>query len=79
MRIKFQPGVIVRDIRPNSVAELKGLSSGVVVVSVMGSPVKNVEELVAALNKADLSKGVRLRVMMDGMPGGYVLLRLPER
>jgi serine protease Do len=75
--VKFVPGVFVKAVRPDSAAEAATINSGHVITDVMGVKVESVEELVAELNKADLTVGVRMSVL-DGEMERFVLLELPE-
>jgi serine protease Do len=56
------PGVLVQGVRPRSAAAAANLSAGSVITDVQGQPVRTVEELIAALGKHDLTKGVRISV-----------------
>ncbi len=60
---KFHPGVLIRSVRPASEAATKRLSEGDLIVEVMSTPVKTVGQLVEALKAANLTQGVRLRVI----------------
>ncbi|MCX5662279.1 MAG: trypsin-like peptidase domain-containing protein [Planctomycetota bacterium] len=78
LKMKFQPGVIVRSVRPDSVAASVGIGSRQVIVEVMGTKVKNIEELTAALAAGDLEKGVRVRVIDPNIGPRLVVLRMPS-
>ena len=75
--IDFEPGVILRRVRGDSVAASVGLTAKDIITDVMGVSVKSVTELVEQLETHDLAKGVRISVLQDGMPR-YVLLEVPD-
>jgi serine protease Do len=77
LKLQFTPGVIVRRVRPDSEAASKGIAPGTVITKVMGADVKTPEDLGREIAKHDLSKGVRLSVVENGIPR-FVLLELPK-
>ncbi len=76
-KLPTKEGVIVRAIRRQSVAETVGLYPEQVITHVMSKPVSDPESLVRELESYDLRKGVRISVLVDGLPQ-YMLLTLPE-
>ncbi len=70
-------GVLIRDVRPGSVAAAEGLRRGAVITHVMGDAVTSVQDLIDAIATQDITKGVRLRILYDGNVR-YVLLALSE-
>lgn len=67
MGIGFEPGVLVRDVRPGSVAFTEGIvpmpDSPVLLVKVMTTPVETVEELSNALANYEPTDPIRVRMM----------------
>jgi serine protease Do len=61
-----QSGVVITDVGPGSAAARVGLSSRDVIVDADGKAIRSVREFREAVEKADLAKGIRLRVMRDG-------------
>jgi serine protease Do len=59
-------GVVIQSTRSNSAAELAGVIPGVIITHVMDTAIASVDELVVALNKHDLTQGVRLRLVIEG-------------
>ena len=59
-------GVLVMNVRGNSVADSQRLGRGSVITAVMGVNVATVEDLVAQLEKHDLKQGVRVSVLERG-------------
>jgi hypothetical protein len=76
-RIEFTPGVIVRTVRPNSIAHKEGIGRGHVITHVMDTPVTKTEELVEALAISNLAEGVRVTTMVNGLTR-FTLLELPD-
>jgi serine protease Do len=60
--LKKAEGVLITKVDPDSVAAEKGLTAGVVVLSVGKQPVKSVAEFRAALKNESLDKGILLLV-----------------
>ncbi len=75
--LDIKQGVVVRAIRRQSVAENIGLYPEQIITHVMSKPVDSPEALVRELESYDLRKGVRISVIVDGLPQ-YMLLTLPE-
>ncbi len=71
-------GVLVKDVRPKSVAAAKGLRPGAIILRVEGTRVTTVKELTKELGKHDLTKGVRLRVQTRQGLQTFVVLTLPK-
>lgn len=67
LRSKLSEGVVVRAVRPGSIAEESGLQPKDIIVNVNGSEVKSVESFGKIIEKADLKKGIRLIVESKGM------------
>ena len=67
-------GAFVASVSRGSVASSVGLSHGDVIVEVGATPVKSGSHATTLLSKADLDKGVRLRVVRERY-GRYVMLR----
>jgi serine protease Do len=76
--LKFTAGVLVREVRQNSVAWTEGLRKQMIITDVMNVPVKTPEELVTELKKHDLTKGVRVSVLAGDQPV-FMLLELDQK
>jgi serine protease Do len=61
-----QQGVVITSVERGSVAARKGLQPGFVVIDIDGQQISNVRDFQKAMEAADLSAGVRLRVMFEG-------------
>ena len=61
-----QQGVVITDVEPGSVAARAGLRSKDVVVNVGGKPIHGVQDFQKALDKSDVSNGIRLQVKREG-------------
>jgi serine protease Do len=61
-----QGGVVITDVEPASAGARAGLRAKDVIVDVDGKAIRGVREFRAAMDKADLAKGIRLQVMRDG-------------
>ena len=59
-------GVKVTDIAPGSAADAAGLMPGDVITEVAGKPLKGKADFDAAINGADLTRGMMLMVDRDG-------------
>lgn len=77
MRLRFTPGVLVRNVRTGSAAAAAGLGRGVIITEVQGVAVKSVSDLTTEMAKHDLKQGVRLTVQVRDM-SRYVVLELPR-
>ncbi len=75
-RIDFQPGVLVASVRRGSSAFAAGIPRGAIITEVMGQEVKSVQNLIDELKQHDLTKPVRVRVIIRGS-GSFRLLQLP--
>ncbi len=64
---KRTSGVIVTQVRPGGIGEVSGLQHRDIIVSVNGKAVKDVSEFNEAIEKANLSKGMRFVVETQGM------------
>jgi serine protease Do len=60
-------GVLVTEVEPGSAAASVGVRPGDLIVAVGGKPVKDVTDFRSVLRGEDLEKGVRMRVMRDGV------------
>jgi len=67
-------GVVVVEVEPGSLAYRAGIRPGDLIVSIEGERINNVKEFGTALQKHDLSKGVRMLVKSGGFRR-YVFLR----
>lgn len=74
LRTSRTTGVVVTRVAPGSVAATAGLMPQDIILSVNGKEVADADAFKAALQSADLSKGVRLVVESQGMQR-FVLLR----
>lgn len=67
MGIDFEPGVLVREVRPGSVAMIEGImsmpGSPVLLTKVMTTHVETVEELSSALAEFEPTEPIRVRMM----------------
>jgi S1-C subfamily serine protease len=77
-RLTNQPGVLVLAVRPDSAAADAHITRGSIINDVNGVKVETVEQLVAELGKHDLTKGVRLTVVEEGVER-FEMLQLPEK
>ncbi len=75
-QIDFTPGVMIKDVRPESIAAAEGLTRFVIITRVDGKAIKSVEELYSFFEKFDSGTGVRLLVKQDGRTR-VVTLKLP--
>jgi len=69
-----EQGVVVTDVEPGSLGAQEGIGPKDVIVDVNGKPIQNVRDFRKAMDEADVSKGIRLRVMREGV-GRYVFLK----
>ena len=69
-------GVVVQTVRPHSAAAAEGIRPGAVIAAVGDVRIDTIEELRAELAKADLKKGVRLRIKERDFED-FVLLAIP--
>jgi len=67
-------GVVVTDVEPGSLGAQAGVSTRDVIVDVNGKRVRNVRDFQEAMDQSDVSKGVRLQVMREGVRR-YVFLK----
>lgn len=72
--VKRSSGVVVTEVAEGSPAESLGISSGDVITSVGGKPVRTAAEYSAAMQDQSLTKGVRMQVSRDGV-SRFVFLR----
>jgi serine protease Do len=68
-------GVLIAEVEPDSVASGAGLRSGMLVLKVDQQPVKTVQEVQKAMDKASLEKGVLFQVRTPQGGTTYVLLK----
>jgi len=73
--LDLEGGVGIERIQPGSPAAEAGLRPGEVIESIDGEPVDSATAAVRRLRKADLERGVRLRVTRNGR-GRFVLLKI---
>jgi serine protease Do len=59
-------GVVVSNVEGGSLAEAAGLQAGIVVMSIDGKPVHNIDEFKVATSDEHVKKGVRLHVAGEG-------------
>jgi len=83
MNMEFTPGVLLRRVRPQSVAQAAGLIEGQLITHVMDTPIADAKTLADEINKHDVSKGIRLSVGTWDPRGRryvprFVLLELPQ-
>ncbi len=74
-------GVLIERVRRGSVVAAEGVRPGMLITEVTGQAVENVDELVDAIEDADLNDGVRLRIAVlsnEGWAQHYVVLELPD-
>ncbi len=76
--MEFSKGVVVLEVRPRSVAAAEGISEGDIITQVSGQGISDLEGLNSAMDKADLKRGVRLRIRTAEGIARFVLLRLNE-
>jgi S1-C subfamily serine protease len=66
-------GVVVIEMDPNGKAAMGRLQTGDVIVRVDGRDIADAEEFNTRLANGNMSKGVRLDVVRDGMAGYLVV------
>ncbi len=67
MDLPLVPGVVVTEVKPDSVAEAQGLQPGDVITEINQADVTSLNEFREALGRADLSAGVQLNVVREGV------------
>lgn len=72
-------GVLVLAVQPGSTAHRAGLRADFVIVEAGDAEIENVEDLLAALEEADLEKGLRLKVYIQGHEQYLFLKSRPKR
>jgi serine protease Do len=77
LKSKHSEGVVVTGVRPDGIAAQNGLQTRDIIISVNSEKIRNVEEFLDAIKRADLNKGVRLVVESQGMEH-YLFLRGEE-
>jgi serine protease Do len=77
-QLSTSKGVLVLDVRRFSAAAASGLRRGHIITNAAGQDVTGIEQLRQALEGADLTKGVRMRVKIPGGPSRFVLLALAD-
>jgi serine protease Do len=60
-------GVVVTKVEPGSLAQRAGLGPRDIITSVGNTAVVNADGFLAALEQQDVSKGIRLQAMRDGV------------
>ena len=73
--IERAEGVVVTDVESGSVAAEASIRPGDVIVSVGGKAVRNLADYRNAMSQVDLSEGVRMQVLRDGVRR-FVFLRV---
>lgn len=68
-------GVVVTDVRSNSIANLGGMKKGMLISKIDNQPVNTAEEARRAFDSASLERGVLLQVRSPQGGVNYVLLR----
>lgn len=74
---KHSRGVLITDLKPDGIGAAAGLQRGDIILSVNGKKVNNVSEFRSAVDKASLSKGIRMIVESQGMER-FVFLKTQE-
>jgi serine protease Do len=72
--VKVASGVVITNVVQGSLADLAGLSNGMVITEVNRKPVKSVEEFSKAVNERTVAKGLLLLVQTSN-GSRYVVLR----
>ena len=67
-------GVVVTSVDPSGLGARGGIRSGDIILSINGTKIESVTGYEAALSKADWEKGIRIRVMSDGV-SRFIFLR----
>lgn len=65
-KVEEKEGVLVSEVHPSTGAEKAGLVSGDIIKSVDGQPVKNVNELVKAIQRKKVGEKVKLNIIREG-------------
>ncbi|MBR5711421.1 MAG: trypsin-like peptidase domain-containing protein [Thermoguttaceae bacterium] len=68
-------GIYIMDVSQNSPAMHAGLRKGIVIQACNGIKTWTVNEFVAALERADLNRGVMLTILVNGRPTSVLLRR----
>lgn len=64
-------GVVVAEVENESPADQAGLSPGFIVAEVNGKPIDSVQNYDEAMNAADTSKGILLRILIPDRQGNF--------
>ncbi len=76
---EFTPGVLIEEVRPNSVAANEGLAPGMIITHVQEAQVKTLEQFTEQIGKADLTRGARLRIHdPQSRSSSFRVLALPQ-
>ena len=68
-------GIYIMDVSQNSPAMRAGLRKGIVIQACNGIKTWTVNEFVAALERADINRGVMLTILVNGRPTSVLLRR----
>ncbi len=74
MNLEMQSGVVITQVKPSSLAAQVGLRPGDVIRSVNDRDIESLGDYHAAIEKADVSQGIRIHVHSQGM-NRFVFLR----
>ena len=70
----IEHGVLVSSVDPNGLGARGGIRSGDVILSINGTKVESLADYEGALSETDWEKGIKIRVMSDGV-SRFVFLR----
>lgn len=81
--LEHLPGVLVREVRPGSLAAAQGMRPGMIITGVMGTAVENAEQLTEQIDQFGPGDALRMRVAeWDAAAGTYrtqlIFLKLPN-
>ena len=68
-------GIYIMDVSQNSPAMRVGLRKGIIIQACNGIKTRTVNEFVAALERADINRGVMLTILVNGRPSSVLLQR----
>ena len=80
---EHRSGVLVEEVRPNSIAAAEGVRSGMIITQLMGTKVESAKGLVQAVGKHDPTKPMRFQVLQwspqrEQFLSRFIALRLPD-
>ncbi len=82
-QIDYVPGVLIRQVRPGSIADTKGLTRGMIITNLLGKEVQNAEDLVKQVSQYKPGQAMRVRIAQwdptsNQFRHRFILLELPK-